>query len=440
MSKTYRVLVQTIENGGVTSESIVIEDPLSAPTNCLDFSLELKKQIHILQRIQDHILDERLVILSEKNKSCPCCKHTLIRSGKQKSLYHDVLTDHKVTFIRLKCTSCGYEAPCTVRSLLGNIQSGELQRIQAELGGKHSFRGAETIFDTFSGKPRAINNHDRIKKVAESVGSALSDIAKEERELIKAEEAEQLILNVDGGHVKTIEEGRSIEAMTSVVYRPENIVYNEKETRRHLASKNCAASVKDDNQQEIISSTIIAALKQGLTKNTEIIALCDGARNCWSVVDALEPLSKSLTRILDWFHISMKMENISLPKSLKSKFMRVKWHLWRGKADRALIRLEQLKKSVKNSTSLQRISQFITYIFNNQDKIVNYAQRKKQGLVFTSNLAESTVETLINQRCKGKQHMRWSRDGLNPILQLRAAIHSKGEWESKWKTAVLSAV
>jgi hypothetical protein len=323
---------------------------------------------------------------------------------------------------------------------LGNIQSGELQRIQAELGGKHSFREAETIFDTFSGKPRAINNHDRIKKVAESVGSSLSDIAKEERELIKAEEAEQLILNVDGGHVKTIEEGRSIEAMTSVVYRPENVVYNKKETRRHLASKNCAASVKDDNQQEIISSTIIAALKQGLTKNTEIIALCDGARNCWSVVDALEPLSKSLTRILDWFHISMKMENISLPKSLKSKFMRVKWHLWRGRADRALTRLEQLKKSVKNSTSLQRISQFITYIFNNQDKIVNYAQRKKQGLVFTSNLAESTVETLINQRCKGKQHMRWSRDGLNPILQLRAAIHSKGERESKWKTAVLSAV
>lgn len=440
MSKIYRVLVQTVENGELTSESIIVEDPLSAPTNCLDFSLELTKQINLLQKIQDHILNEKLVILSKKNKLCPCCEHKLIRSGKQKSTYHDVLTDHEVTFIRLKCTQCGYEAPCTVRSLLGVVQSGELQRIQSELGGKHSFREAEDIFDTFSAKPRAINNHDRIKKVAESLGTSLSNIAKEEREMIKAEEAEQLIVNVDGGHVKTIEEGRSIEAMTSVVYRQENVVYNKKETRRHLTSKNCAASVNDDNQQEIISSTIIAALKQGLTINTEITALCDGAKNCWNVVDALEPLSKSITRILDWFHISMKMENISLPKPLKSKFLRVKWHLWRGRADRALARLEQLKKSVKDSTSLQRLGQFITYIFNNQDKIVDYSQRQKKGLVFTSNLAESTVETLINQRCKGKQHMRWSRDGLNPILQLRASIHSKGEWENKWKTAVLSAL
>lgn len=59
--------------------------------------------------------------------------------------------------------------------------------------------------------------------------------------------------------------------------------------------------------------------------------------------------------------------------------------------------------------------------------------------LFTSNLAESTVESLINDRCKGQQHMRWSREGLNPVLQLRAAIHSN-DWKHKWKDAVLNAV
>jgi hypothetical protein len=34
--------------------------------------------------------------------------------------------------------------------------------------------------------------------------------------------------------------------------------------------------------------------------------------------------------------------------------------------------------------------------------------------------------------------MRWSRDGLNPVLQLRASIHSN-DWDNKWKTAVLNA-
>ena len=59
--------------------------------------------------------------------------------------------------------------------------------------------------------------------------------------------------------------------------------------------------------------------------------------------------------------------------------------------------------------------------------------------MYTSNLAESTVESLINQRCKGKQHMRWSRDGLDPILQLRAAI-SSNEWNTNWKSIVTNAI
>jgi hypothetical protein len=69
----------------------------------------------------------------------------------------------------------------------------------------------------------------------------------------------------------------------------------------------------------------------------------------------------------------------------------------------------------------------------------NYNDRKENGLPFTSNLAESTVESLINQRCKGHQHMRWSRKGLNPLLQLRAAISSK-DWDNKWESAVLTAL
>jgi len=80
-----------------------------------------------------------------------------------------------------------------------------------------------------------------------------------------------------------------------------------------------------------------------------------------------------------------------------------------------------------------------TKIKNNTAKIVDYRERQNKGLIFTSNLAESTVESLINQRCKGQQHMRWSRDGLDPLLQLRAAIGSN-DWDKIWKTAVMNAI
>jgi hypothetical protein len=89
----------------------------------------------------------------------------------------------------------------------------------------------------------------------------------------------------------------------------------------------------------MINNTIVAALKQGLCPRTKITALCDGAKNCWAIIDALEPLALSVERILDWFHITMKIKNIAVPESHKEKLDKVKWHLWQGNSDTAIIRL-----------------------------------------------------------------------------------------------------
>ena len=226
--------------------------------------------------------------------------------------------------------------------------------------------------------------------------------------------------------------------MVSVVYRPESIKSNDKDTRNRLTSKNCAASTRNDNQAHIMSSTVIAALKQGLTSNTHVTALCDGAENCWNVAKAIEPLCGSITYILDWFHVAMKFENIALPKELKEELMKVKWYLWRGEIDDALLRFTEILAKTKDEKHYDKIKKLSQYVENNRGRIVDYSKREKDGLVFTSNLAESTVESLINQRCKGQQHMRWSREGLNPVLQLRASIHSN-DWSTKWRIAVLNA-
>ena len=58
-------------------------------------------------------------------------------------------------------------------------------------------------------------------------------------------------------------------------------------------------------------------------------------------------------------------------------------------------------------------------------------QRQKEGLVYTSNIAESTVNTLINNRQKGKQKMLWGRDGAHNVLQIRASVFSNS-WKSDW--------
>ena len=448
MSKSYRVVFQTYETSkpdDIIKEELILDAQLSIPANCLDFGMGIESQLSMVGRIQGNVLDEKLALLAEvQERDCPIvgCPGTLVKCGKQRSPFHDVFTDHMVIMQRFKCneTNCGHETPSTVKMIMGTIQSGELQMIQSSLGATHTYREVEELFALFSGAERTINNHDRIKKVTESVGEAIADISAHEKEVAVAQEASELILNVDGGHIKTTDKNyRSMEALASVIYRPESIQANNKDTRNHLTSKNCAASILDDNQEQFISSTIIAALKQGLGSRTHVTALCDGAQNCWTVVEAIRPLAGSMTCILDWFDISMKMKNIALPETIKTKFLRIKWHLWRGNTDSALLRLSQLEAQATTDIAIDKIKKFYTYIYNNKERIINYRDRKKSGLVFTSNLAESTVESLINKRCKGQQHMRWSREGLNPLLQIRAALNSKGEWENKWKTAILNA-
>ena len=444
IQKGYRVIFQTYDLSTPTktiNEVCILESTMEAPTNCLNFSIGMENQIKLIQGVQDNVLNEKAKILAEENSNtCRCCKGKLVKGGTQATTFHDVFTDHKVIFQRSKCKECNYEVPSTVRQLLGTIQSGELQKIQSELGSTHTYRESEHLFSMFSGGERYINNHDRIKQVSESVGDALAKITQAEKEIVAISEVKELVLNVDGGHIKTTEDGlRSMEAITSVIYQPNAIKSNNKGTYNHIESKNCAASICDDKQEQIICSTIVAALKQGLGKSTHVTALCDGAANCWNVVESLRPLCGSMTTILDWFHIGMKIENISLPQNLKEELLSVKWYLWRGNVDEALERLSQLAALAKEEKHIDRINKLYNYITNNRDKIVNYEERQQKGLVFTSNLAESTVESLINRRCKGHQHMRWSREGLNPLLQIRAALHSKGEWSDKWQTAVLNA-
>ena len=246
-------------------------------------------------------------------------------------------------------------------------------------------------------------------------------------------------MQVDGGHLKSTEEDkRSFEVMASVVYRPESVGKVNDKGRGTIYNKNCAASSLDDKQESIKRDTLIAALRQGMTKDTKVTAICDGANNCWSIVDYLKSYCKEVTGILDWFHIAMKFQNTSVPKGVKDDFEKAKWFLWHGNADMAIERLNMLLDNIPNKYHI-KIKKLITYITNNKKYVISYEHRHKSGLVFTSNVAESNVESLINQRCKCQQHMTWSREGVQPLLQIRAAIHSK-EWNQRWEHTVLSGL
>ena len=441
MAKHYRIVFEEydVQPEPVDQENILLEGEVIAPSNCLDFGMRHEQQMDLIQKAQDRILKLQASEVIFNDNSCSKCKvGTLKKYGFKESWFYDVFSDHRVKLPKRRCDNCKHVEASTVVGMLGKALSGELIKLQTELGAQHSYRESANLFDKFSHKKRRINNHEKIHATAEQSGETLSSIHQVEEDVLITSCADELIIQVDGGHIKSTQDGeRSFEAMTATIYKPSAVQANSKDTRNHIESKHCAASAKLDSQVQMKRRTIVAALKQGLTPETKVTALCDGASNCWNIIDSLEPLAASVDRILDWFHLAMKIQNISLPTLIKPKLTRIKWHLWRGNVDRALQRLTELAPlcSDKAADKLKKLS---TYIKNNEDKIINYRERQKKGLTFTSNIAESTVESLINQRCKGQQHMRWSREGLDPILQIRAAIASD-DWRKNWKTIVASA-
>ena len=388
--------------------------------------------------------------LYEEIEQCPKCQGKLKFSGTVKSLFHSVFSDHKIPVKRRKCCNkdCGWTSVPSIASLFKTNAHPDLSKLQSEMSAKYTYRHAQKIVNAMSYYSRKVNNHNHLHDIVETVGNYVcSNQASELLPDIPA--SEELVIQVDGGHLKTKEpDSRSFEALTSVIYNPNNVRYSEPRKKENLEqeqprratilSKHCAASALDDNLETIKKQTLLAAQKQGMTIETKVTALCDGASNCWNVVDALKDQCVNITKILDWFHIAMKFKNISLPKYLAKKVDKIKWCVWNGLKAEAIHRFDEIISKTKNEKMKDRLTKLQNYLINNQEYLVNYSERYRAGKLISSSLAESNVETLINQRCKGQQHMKWTREGAHPLLQIRAAIASN-DWNIYGDDYVLKA-
>ena len=250
-----------------------------------------------------------------------------------------------------------------------------------------------------------------------------------------------LIIQIDGGHIPIKEKDkRSFEALSAIAYRPENICSVDKH-HRQITNKNCALSAQDDELATMKTYTLNALREQGMTEKTQVTALADGALNCWSVISSLSPHCQKLLCILDWFHIAMKFQNIggAVGEAFKESLEGVKWKLWLGKPTEALSKLKLLMTNVTDSKKRSKLKKLYEYLENNQAYLVDYADREEKSLSYTSQVAESHIDTIINDRFKRTNKMQWTRDGAHSVLQVRSLIESD-QWGDKWQAPVLKAL
>ena len=186
----------------------------------------------------------------------------------------------------------------------------EKQLIQ---GSENSYRQASRQLNAESAGARSINNDDRIRRNISEVAMIISDEKlKGCKSAIKDEAAKQLIVVADGGHLKSVDSNsRSFEAMIATVYHPENICSIDK-GHNEITKKTSVGSALSDNQKTIKQLTLHACRAEGSNSHiTELTCLTDGASNCWSITNSLKPYCKSLTNILDWFHITKRFTIIN---------------------------------------------------------------------------------------------------------------------------------
>ena len=197
----------------------------------------------------------------------------------------------------------------------------------------------------------------------------------------------------------------------------------------------------DDTLHTMKAYLLNAAHKQGMSQETKVTALADGAKNCWSVLSALTPECETLECILDWFHIAQKFQNVknALGEAFTTSLESAKWKLWHGYPQDALTKLALLRDNSTDEGHRSKLIGLYEYLHRNQAYIVNYDARDQANKTYTSQVAESHVDALINARHKRTKKMQWTREGAHHVLQIRAMMASD-EWESKSQDAVLLAL
>lgn len=446
MDYELRVVVEKVF---VSSQEVIKRDTLKvyevkAPESILELGLRHEEQISLLEKVQNSVLVEQSKLIDTGYDVCPKCSQNLMKRGYTQSKFHAVFSDDQVGIQKHKCRNpeCDWQSSPTTTSVFGTSIHPDLAKLQCSQGAMYSYREAESNLEKLTVHRRPVNNHNQIRQMSDKVGEVL---AAENLKLPVnkdcAPPADELSVQVDGGQIPLKEpDKRSLEALSAVIYCPKSIRTIDQH-HREIESKSCVLSAKDDALATSQTYVLNAALKQGLSQDTLMTALADGANNCWSVLSSLKSHCQQLVCILDWFHIGKKFQKSrsAVEEGFPDSLERVKSTLWHGWPDEALAQLAMLMKNITDTKKRSLLEGLYDYLERHQAYLVNYQQRHQENQTYTSQVAESQVESIINARHNKSRKMQWTRAGAHKVLQIRSAITSK-EWEDRWLAAVLSAL
>lgn len=187
---------------------------------------------------------------------------------------------------------------------------------------------------------------------------------------------------------------------------------------------------------------------EGIPELCRIACIADGALSNWKFFEN-HALLKDATHINDFYHAAGYLNDTAgavfgqdTPEA----------HAWFRKYRKILkkdddgvekvirsIRYYKSKLAIRSKTRTETIRKGLRYFTRNRSRM-DYAEYRRQGLPIGSGVVEAACKTLVGQRLK-RAGMRWSIDGGQSVLNLRALVLSR-RWDAFWKCheQTLSAV
>ncbi len=451
MQWTMQLEARTDQGAVTTTELLTFSRPAMAST-LAEVGLMLAEAKALLAKLQASMLCAQVAEYAAACRLCPACGVLQPLKDRRTRHIQTLFGTVEVEAPRIRACRCRVSAAMTevvfspVCALLTARCTPELERVQAELGARTSFREAARVLEALL--PVSSANHESVRMRTHAVAVRLEAADRQAAaEVVAAQDghrpdqavtadASRPIVMLDGAYVRAVpgHQTRNFEAICGKVEQA------GRSPRRF-------ALVRSVTEQPHVLLRA-ALLDQGWREGDAVTVISDGD-------PALPALARAATRapvepILDWFHLSMRVRHVEQTLlglyALKPAHQapldraqidveRLRSLLWNGRhedACEALVRIANWAEhaiiasgaavEAKARKLVAFCTELRTYIENNEGALIDYGERHEAGKPISTSRAEGTVNHLVSARMNKRQQMRWTPTGAHRVLQVRAAV------------------
>ena len=426
----WRVKLVAEFEAGETTEVEVARLERDERPGLADLGLRLTEAKQLLAAIQTEIVPVQVTIAGEHRHTCLACERALASKGHYSTTFRSLFGDVPIRVRRLLTCPCQEMAEArsfAAFDLEAATVAPELAYVTARYAALAPFGKVADLLSELLPICGALNAgtvRNRTTRVGEAVVQPHVTTTTE----ASVPPAEPVVVGLDGGYVRSRhrQDERHFEVIAG------KVISTEGNQSRFAFARNSPTIASDAFKQALAMA--------GVTADTPATVLSDGDAGLWRLQRESLP---NATVVLDWWHAAVRFEHaLQAARGLGAAdthlsdvavrgLERAKWRLWHGRWPGCRRKLAALCRwaqrthicGVAGIGRLEHlVSELLGYLERNQEALVPYAARRRQGEAISTAFVESSVNEIIAKRMNKKQQMRWNRATVQPFLDVRTAV------------------